>query len=509
MADLIYKHHVAPQDAALTSLGMSNTQMIDAGRLALAVDGSWALSWMNSTTVTNATLGTGALPKMAQAGSNIQAHFHSALAAAKDPDAAWQWVRFLATPFYQSEFCKIGLWLPSQTSLTTEEGLATWITEGIHPANYTDLVTDYLPAHGITSRIPPGYTAAFTNFINPAFEAINNGQAAADVLPAAVQQANDAIAAESAALKYSPDCRRQRANHAVGPLLPPPDRGANQGAGSIVATQSEATPFPPNAGRPRGPRLSMAQRRNLTGYLFVSPFMLGFLIWFLIPAGIAVYLATQRWDLITAPEFVGIANLQRLTTDPLLPQSLRATFLYTVISVPLGLAFSFFLAMLISKQIPGISIFRTIYYLPSIVPAVASATLWAWIFNTEFGLLNALLRDLGASKLPWLQDPAYALPSFIFMSLWGGAGGAMIIFLAGLQGIPDVYYEAAEIDGAGGWAKTAPPSPCLADVAVIFSNLVIGFSILPRFPQRLSVPNGGPENSTLFWCVHLRTAFRA
>jgi multiple sugar transport system substrate-binding protein len=197
VADLIYKHHVAPQDAALTSLGMSNTQMIDAGRLALAVDGSWALSWMNPTTVTNATLGTGALPSMAQPGAYIQAHFHSALEAAADPDAAWQWVRFLATPFYQSEFCKIGLWLPSQTSLTTEEGLASWLTEGIHPDNYKDLVTDYLPAHGVTSRIPPGYTAAFTNFINPAFEAINNGQAAADVLPEAVQQANETIAEET------------------------------------------------------------------------------------------------------------------------------------------------------------------------------------------------------------------------------------------------------------------------------------------------------------------------
>ncbi len=198
VADLIYRHHVAPQDAALTALGMSNTQMIDAGRLALAVDGSWALSWMNPTTVTNATLGTGALPKMKQAGTYIQAHFHSALASTQHPDEAWQWVRFLATPFYQSEFCKIGLWLPSQTALTTPEGLTSWITEGIHPANYIDLVTEYLPTAGITSRIPPGYTAAFANFINPAFEAINNGQPAADVLPEAVRQANEAIAEEAA-----------------------------------------------------------------------------------------------------------------------------------------------------------------------------------------------------------------------------------------------------------------------------------------------------------------------
>jgi len=148
------------------------------------------------------------------------------------------------------------------------------------------------------------------------------------------------------------------------------------------------------------PRLSLAQRRNLTGYIFISPFVLGFIIWFLIPAGLAAYLTTQRWDLITAPEFVGTANLEKLFTDPLLPQSLKATFLYTLISVPLGLLFSFFLALLISTELPGISIFRTIYYLPSIVPGVASATLWAWIFNTEFGLLNVFMRSIGAPKIP-------------------------------------------------------------------------------------------------------------
>jgi multiple sugar transport system substrate-binding protein len=196
VADLMYKHHVAPLTPAFTALGMSNTQMIDAGKLALAVDGSWALSWMNPTTVTHTTLGTGALPAMKKAGggSYIQAHFHSALAATKHPDEAWQWVRFLATPFYQLQFIKIGLWLPSQTSLATPDGIASWVSKGIHMANYTDLVTDYMPKHGVTSRIPPGYTEAFTNFINPAFQAINNGQAAADVMPQAVKQANDTIA---------------------------------------------------------------------------------------------------------------------------------------------------------------------------------------------------------------------------------------------------------------------------------------------------------------------------
>lgn len=107
-------------------------------------------------------------------------------------------MRFLATPFYQAQFCKIGLWLPSQTSLGTADGMATWFTKDVHPANYADLLTEYIPKHGVTSRIPPGYTEAFANFINPAFQAINNGKAAADVMPAAVKQANDVIAKASA-----------------------------------------------------------------------------------------------------------------------------------------------------------------------------------------------------------------------------------------------------------------------------------------------------------------------
>ena len=197
LADLMYVHHVAPRSAALSSLGMTNTQMLDTGRLAMAVDGSWALSWMNPSTV-SVPMGTGALPKMSQAATFMQAHFHSALAATQHPDQAWQWVRFLATPFYQTQFCKIGLWLPSQTALMTEEGLATWITEGIHPANYIDFITEYLPKYGVTTRIPAGYVEASLNFINAAYDAINGGQAAADVLPDAVRQANEAIAAAQA-----------------------------------------------------------------------------------------------------------------------------------------------------------------------------------------------------------------------------------------------------------------------------------------------------------------------
>lgn len=253
--------------------------------------------------------------------------------------------------------------------------------------------------------------------------------------------------------------------------------------------------------------LPMARRRNITGWLFVSPFVLGFLLWFIIPALTAVYLVFHRWNMIAEPRFVGLENIQRLFSDPLLWQSLKATTLFTLGSVPLGLAFSFLLALLINTKVRGIAIFRTLYYLPSIVPAVANAVLWAWMFNTEFGLLNVLLRGVGLERVRWLQDPAWALPALVLMSLWG-AGNAMIIFLAGLQGIPDTFYEAAEIDGAGRWSKLRHVTLPLMS-PIIFFNLVIGIiGSFQVFTTGFLITDGGPQNSTLFLVLYIyRNAF--
>ncbi len=253
--------------------------------------------------------------------------------------------------------------------------------------------------------------------------------------------------------------------------------------------------------------LPSATRRTITGYLFIMPFVLGFLFWFLAPALVAVWLTFTDWNLIRAPRYVGFDNILRLGTDNLFWQSLKVTVLYTLASVPLGLVLALLLALLINTKVRGIAFFRTIYYLPSIVPAVASAVLWAWIFNTEFGLLNAILRYFGIARIPWLQDPTYALWALIMMSLWG-LGGSMIIYLAGLQGIPDVYYEAAEIDGAGRlrqlWNITLPLlSP------VIFFNLIMSIiGTFQVFTAGFLITNGGPQNATLFYVLYLyRNAF--
>jgi len=193
IGDLVHKHHVAPRGASFESLGMNNTQMIDSGRLAMAVDGSWALSWMNPSMM-SVEMGTGALPKMREEPANLMvAHFHSVLSSSEHKEEAWRWVRFLATPFYQQHFCKVGLWIPNQTAMLTEEGLETWIREGIHPPNYSQFATDFLPKYGKALEFPPGYQEAANDYIGPAFEALGNGAIAADIFPDAVRSANEVL----------------------------------------------------------------------------------------------------------------------------------------------------------------------------------------------------------------------------------------------------------------------------------------------------------------------------
>ncbi|MCK6579848.1 MAG: sugar ABC transporter permease [Anaerolineae bacterium] len=275
-----------------------------------------------------------------------------------------------------------------------------------------------------------------------------------------------------------------------------------------MASQAQAQALPAQTGWKWWTNLPLARRRTITGYIFISPFMLGVLFWVVIPVLVNLYLTFHSWNLMSPPRFVGLANIETLFKDPILPYALKATFLYTVMSVPLGLALGFFLANLINTNIRGIAVFRTVFYLPSIVPAVANALLWAWMFNTEFGLINSFIRALGGSKIAWLQDPAWAMPAFVILSLWG-SGASMIIFLAGLQGIPDIYYEAAEIDGAGRWAKMRHITlPMMSPI--FFFNLVIGFiNSFQVFVIGYLITDGGPQNSTLFLVLYIyRSAFQ-
>ncbi len=222
----------------------------------------------------------------------------------------------------------------------------------------------------------------------------------------------------------------------------------------------------------------------------------------------SAYISLTTYDLHTS-KFVGGENYRRLLTrDPLFWKALSNTVVYAVFAVPLGIAGSLAAAMLLNQKVKGQPVFRTLFYLPSLVPAVASALVWQWVFNSDNGILNLGLGLFGVPPIQWLQNPKWTMPAFILMSLWGVGGARMVIFLAGLQGIADGYYEAAMLDGASPWVRFSKVTlPLLSPV--MFFNLIIGvIGAFQTFTSAYIMTSGGPHNATLFYALYLfRNAF--
>jgi multiple sugar transport system permease protein len=255
-------------------------------------------------------------------------------------------------------------------------------------------------------------------------------------------------------------------------------------------------------------RLNLRTREAITFYLFIAPWLLGFLFFYVGPMVASFGFSLTRWDLLTPPEFIGVDNYVRMfTRDPLFWHSLRITIVYTLSYVTLDLILALVLALLLNQRIRGIGVFRTIYYVPSVLAGVAYVVMWMWMFNPRAGLINTLLSYVGIQGPRWLQDPQWALPALVIMSLWS-VGRSVIIYLAGLQDIPVALYEAAKIDGANRWQEFWKITLPLLTPAVLF-NLVFGIIItFQSFTNVYVATNGGPLNSTLFYVLYLyRKAF--
>lgn len=257
----------------------------------------------------------------------------------------------------------------------------------------------------------------------------------------------------------------------------------------------------------------MAWRDAVDGYLFIAPWVLGFLLFTAGPMLASLGLVFVDWDLLTPPMFAGMDNLNKLWTDRLVSTSLYNTGYYTFFSVPLRLIVALFGAMLLNASVRGLPFFRTAFYLPAVLPLVASAILWMWLFNPQIGLFNMGLQALGLPRLQWLWDPALSKPSLILMSLWT-TGNVMVIFLASLQSVPAGLYEAAEIDGADWWGKLWNVTLPMISPTVLF-NMVMGviysfqiFGIIWLMTGTGGQQAGGPNNTTLVTVVYLyRVAF--
>jgi len=252
---------------------------------------------------------------------------------------------------------------------------------------------------------------------------------------------------------------------------------------------------------------SSERRRSLralaAGLAFASPWLIGFAIFTAYPICASLYYSFTRYDTLSAPHWVGVQNYVRLMTeDELFWKSLRNTLFMVAFGLPASLAAGLALALLLNMRLRGMALYRTVFYIPSIVPTVASAVLWMWLLNPQIGLINRLLAKAGIQGPGWLTDPVWAKPALILMGLWG-VGGSMIIYLAGLQDVPRELYEAAEIDGAGGAARFRHVTiPMLSPV--IFFNLVMGLiGTFQYFTQVYVMTQGGPQDATLFYALHL------
>ena len=256
-------------------------------------------------------------------------------------------------------------------------------------------------------------------------------------------------------------------------------------------------------------RWEKRQLRN--GLLFASPWLIGFVFFALYPLVMSIYYSFTAFNVVQPAVWIGMDNYHELFfEDPLFWKSLYNTLYFTLISVPLCLAFSLLLALLLNQKIPGMSVFRTVFFLPSIVPIVASAVLWLWVLNPDSGLINSLLRQwLGIEGPGWMADAHWSKPSLILMSLWG-VGGAMVIFLAGLADVPQTLYEVAELDGAGPINKFLHVTLPMLTPTILF-NLVMGLIMSFQYFTQVYVMTGGlgtPVDSTMFYALYLyRTSF--
>lgn len=256
-------------------------------------------------------------------------------------------------------------------------------------------------------------------------------------------------------------------------------------------------------------KLTLQRREAIWFYILISPFIIGLIAFTAGPLLSSLYYSFTQYDIVSPPQWAGLQNYIDLTRDELFWQSLKVTLVYVALSVPLGLTFSLGLALLLNHNVPGLRVLRTAFYLPTVVSGVALATLWMWIFNADFGVLNYLIYSVFGVKGPnWLRSEQWVIPALTIISLWG-IGGTMIIFLAGLQGIPTELYEAAELDGAVGFRRLLSITLPLLSPVIFFNFIISIIGAFQVFTVAQVMTRGGPNYASLMYVLYLyQNAFR-
>lgn len=255
--------------------------------------------------------------------------------------------------------------------------------------------------------------------------------------------------------------------------------------------------------------MTTRRKEALSGYVFALPWLIGFSVFLAYPLIASIYYSFCDYSVLRSPVFIGTENYQDLMRDEVFWKTLQNTLLYASFALPVGLLVSVSLALLLNSKVRGMAFYRTIIYLPSLVPLIALAMIWLWMFNGEHGLVNNMLGHAGIKAPNWIGDPVWSKPALAMISLWT-LGNAVVIYLAGLQDVPQSLYEAADIDGASPWAKTRSVTLPLISPVILFNLIMSIIGTLQIFAvPYVMFPNGTPARSTYFYTAYLfDNAFR-
>jgi multiple sugar transport system permease protein len=248
--------------------------------------------------------------------------------------------------------------------------------------------------------------------------------------------------------------------------------------------------------------MTRSRREAIAFYLTISPWLVGFVLFIAGPMVASLWVSFTAWDLLSPPTWVGLGNYRRLLDDSRFSQALRVTTLYTLFYVPSDLAGGLLLALLVQPKRRGVAVFRTIFYLPTVLSGVAFVVVWLWMLHPTSGLINTLLAQAGVVGPRWLLDPHWALAALLLMSFWGW-GRTMVILLAGLQAIPDEIYEAAAMDGAGTLRRFVAMTLPLLTPTLFFVLILSIINTFQTFTSAFVATDGGPLDATLFFVLYL------
>ena len=250
-------------------------------------------------------------------------------------------------------------------------------------------------------------------------------------------------------------------------------------------------------------RLTETKREGRAGLLFAAPWLVGFLVFLAYPLVASIYFSFCDYSVLKPPVWIGLENYTELFHDELFWTALKNTLLYAAFALPAGILTSLSLAMLLNAKVKGMPFYRTVFFIPSLVPQVSLAVLWLWLLNGERGVLNLLLAKIGINGPSWLGDPAWSKPAMVLMSVWG-VGNAVLIYLAGLQDVPRPLIEAAELDGATAWQKTRNVTIPMISPVILFNGVMGLIGTLQVFAVPfIMFPNGTPARSTYFYAMYL------